>query len=78
MTATQKISLLIQRLITGRAQDWAAAVWREGSNTVMVYRAFLVEFKVVFDHPDQGQSSGQWLIRLKQGQDFRILMTNSV
>lgn len=80
MTPVRKVSFMIQKL-TDRAQDWAAAIWRQGEATVADYIAFLAKFTAVFDHPDHGQSSGPQLMRLQQGQDsvadyairFRIL-----
>lgn len=36
----------------------------------MDYPSFLKEFTSVFDCRNQGQSSGQQLMRLRQGQDF--------
>lgn len=76
MTPAQKVSFMIQRL-TGRA----AEVWRQGGATVADYTAFLVEFTVVFGHPDHAQSSSRKL----QGQDsvadytirFHILAASS-
>lgn len=68
MTPRQKVLFMIQRL-TGRAQDWAAAGWRQGGAMVMHYTAFLEEFTAVFAHPDDGQFSGQKLMHLQQGQD---------
>lgn len=68
ITAAQKIFLMIQRL-TGRAQDWVTAVWREGGVVLIDYSAFLRKIKAVFDHPDQGHSSGQHLMSLQQGQE---------
>lgn len=57
MTDIQRISFMIQRL-SGRAQDWAAAIWKQGGAKTQRYDALLRAFSAVFDHPDLGQSSG--------------------
>lgn len=80
MMDIQRISFMIQRL-SGRAKDWAAAIWKQGGAETQNYAALLREFSAVFDHPDLGQSSGRWLHRLQQGTEsaadysirFRIL-----
>lgn len=66
MMSRQRITTMIQRL-TGQAQDWAVAVCHAGGALTADYLAFLQEFKEVFDHPDQGQSSTQKLLHLHQG-----------
>lgn len=56
----------MQRL-TGKAQDWAAAFWCANDPICADYPWFLQWFKTVFDHPDQGRSSGRQLLKLHQG-----------
>lgn len=65
----QKVSTLIQRL-TERAHGWATAIWHLGGAPLVDYAAFLQQFRAAFDHPDQGKSSNQKLLKLKtQNQD---------
>lgn len=72
LTDTQKISTLIQRLSGNFAEQKHCL---HG----------LTKFKQVFDHPDQGQSSSQQLLKLRQGNEsaadysihFRILAADS-
>lgn len=66
LTSMPKVSLVIQWL-TGRALEWAAAIRLRGGATTTDYDAFLKEFTAVFDHPNQGQSSSQRLLQLRQG-----------
>uniref|UniRef100_A0A3B1K3I8 Retrotransposon gag domain-containing protein n=1 Tax=Astyanax mexicanus TaxID=7994 RepID=A0A3B1K3I8_ASTMX len=77
-----RISFFISCL-TGKALDWATAIWPsiEGST----YEHFLKEFKLVFDHPHHGQSQGELLVKLRQGNrsvsdfalEFRTLAAGS-
>lgn len=66
MSATQQISMIIHRF-SGCALQWAAATWCAGGTLVTDYAAFLQEFWDVFDHPSQGRSGAQKLLRLRQG-----------
>lgn len=64
LTSAHKVSM-IQRL-TGRVQDWAVAICRQGNSVVQDYRLFVQRFRAVFN---QGWSSSQRLLRLRQGSD---------
>lgn len=83
-TPMQKLSAVVQCL-TGRALDWALVIWRWGGASSSDYGEFVREFKALFDHPDQGQSSSQRLLQLRQGSDsvsdytirFQILVAES-
>lgn len=66
MTARQWTLMVIQWL-TGHAQDWAVVVWSMGGVLAMEYDTFVQEFKAVFNHPNQGQSSAQRLLHLHKG-----------
>uniref|UniRef100_A0A3B1J9J4 Ty3 transposon capsid-like protein domain-containing protein n=1 Tax=Astyanax mexicanus TaxID=7994 RepID=A0A3B1J9J4_ASTMX len=59
-----RISFFISRL-TGKALDWATAIWSSIENST--YEHFLREFRLVFDHPHHGQSQGELLVQLRQG-----------
>lgn len=80
MTDKQRVSLLMQRM-TGRAMDWAAAVWRAEGLPTTSYAEFTRQFWLVFDHPKHGLMGGQWLLNLQQGESpaadyaisFRVL-----
>uniref|UniRef100_A0A3B1K6C1 Ty3 transposon capsid-like protein domain-containing protein n=1 Tax=Astyanax mexicanus TaxID=7994 RepID=A0A3B1K6C1_ASTMX len=77
-----RISFFISRL-TGKALDWATAIWP--SIEGCTYEHFLREFKLVFDHPHHGQSQGELLVQLRQGNrsvsdyalEFRTLAAGS-
>ncbi|KAI4890785.1 hypothetical protein NFI96_028572, partial [Prochilodus magdalenae] len=77
-----RISFVVSRL-TGRALDWATAVWRSYGQAT--YERFIQDFSEVFDHPNEGRSSGELLIRMRQGirpvaeyaLDFRIVAAGS-
>ncbi len=54
-------------LLTGRALDWATAVWSEDRPTFPSFRAFIQRFKEVFEHPAGGKEAGEQLLSLRQG-----------
>ncbi len=54
-------------LLTGRALDWATAVWCEDRPTFPSFRAFIQRFKEVFKHPAEGKEAGEQLLSLRQG-----------
>ncbi len=54
-------------LLTGRALDWATAVWSEVRPTFPSFRAFIQRFKEVFEHPAGGKEVGEQLLSLRQG-----------
>lgn len=84
MSDLQKVSFLTQRL-TGRALDWASAVWTSCEGQFPNYIQFRTHFQAAFNYPDHGKSSSARLLQLKQGSDsvaeyavkFRILAAES-
>ncbi|MGL4646355.1 MAG: DUF4939 domain-containing protein, partial [Cetobacterium sp.] len=52
-------------LLTGKALDWATAVWRE--NAFPTFEAFLARFRAVFDHSASGESAEERLLAVSQG-----------
>uniref|UniRef100_A0A3B1KC43 CCHC-type domain-containing protein n=1 Tax=Astyanax mexicanus TaxID=7994 RepID=A0A3B1KC43_ASTMX len=81
-TDQAKIGFIISRL-SGKALEWATAVW--DSISVASYTDFLDTFRSVFDHSRYGQSNGELLLALKQGHkpvatyalEFRTLAAGS-
>ncbi len=53
-------------LLTGRALEWATAVWSDGCSTFPTFTAFIQRFKEVFNHPAGGREPGEQLISLRQ------------
>ncbi|KAL0151304.1 hypothetical protein M9458_053495 [Cirrhinus mrigala] len=72
-------------LLTGRALDWATAMWRPDGPTFHIFDAFLHHFREVFEHPARGKSAGDQLLGLSQGRrtaadyalTFRTLATQT-
>lgn len=58
-------AFMIQRLFS-HALDWAAVTWQASGTIGTDYEAFIQELCDVFDHPDQGRSGKQKLLRLWQ------------
>ncbi|KAI2653667.1 Transposon Tf2-9 polyprotein [Labeo rohita] len=72
-------------LLTGRALDWATALWRVDGPSFPTFDAFLQHFCEVFEHPAGGKSAGDQLLSLSQGKrtaadyalTFRTLATQT-
>ncbi|MGL4416151.1 MAG: hypothetical protein ACRCT0_01595 [Plesiomonas shigelloides] len=66
-------------LLTGKALDWATAVWRV--DAFPTFQSFLTLFRTVFDHSANGESAEERLLAISQGAhtvaeyalDFRTL-----
>ncbi len=54
-------------LLTGRALDWATAVWRTDGSAFPTFDSFLHHFREVFEHPAEGRGAGEQLLALSQG-----------
>ncbi len=54
-------------LLTGRALDWATAVWEGGNMAFPSFRNFMQQFREVFDHAVDGKEAGEQLLALRQG-----------
>lgn len=65
-TDSSRISFVCS-LLTGRALDWATAVWREDGSTFPTFSLFLQSFREVFENPTGGKSAGDQLLSLCQG-----------
>lgn len=61
-----KIATIISRL-SGKALQWATAVWERGGRDVTSYVCFEALFHAVLDHPDEGREAGDKLLQLRQG-----------
>ena len=45
--------------LTGRALEWANAMWREGDTAPDHFEEFTHRFQAVFDHPPEGRAAGR-------------------
>ncbi|KAL0150720.1 hypothetical protein M9458_053943, partial [Cirrhinus mrigala] len=54
-------------LLTGKALDWATAVWDLNRPTFPSFELFLRCFKEVFDYPEGGEGAGEQILTLRQG-----------
>ncbi|KAL0188522.1 hypothetical protein M9458_015621 [Cirrhinus mrigala] len=72
-------------LLTGRALDWATAVWDLGRPTFPSFATFLQSFKEAFQPSPESSEAGEQIMALKQGRrtaadyalDFRTLAAQS-
>ena len=79
-----KIAFIVSSL-SGRALDWAVASLNSDDRYASDYRFFISDFRLVFDHPPDGNDSASRLHSLGQGSrsvadyavEFRILAARS-
>uniref|UniRef100_A0A674C300 CCHC-type domain-containing protein n=1 Tax=Salmo trutta TaxID=8032 RepID=A0A674C300_SALTR len=71
----ERVSVLVSCL-TGRALEWANAVWEGPDSAKNNYPEFACHFRAVFDHPPEGKAAGDRLFHLRQetrsAQDFAL------
>lgn len=65
-TDSSKISFVCP-FLTGKALDWATAVWKTDGSVFPSFDIFLQRFKEVFKHSAGGRSAGEQLLTLSQG-----------
>ncbi|KAL0173541.1 hypothetical protein M9458_029509, partial [Cirrhinus mrigala] len=56
-------------LLTGKALDWATAVWDLNRPSFPSFKEFLRRFKEVFDYPEGGEGAGEQILMLRQGKN---------
>ncbi len=54
-------------LLTGKALEWATAVWRMDGSAFPTFDTFLLQFREVFEHSTDGRNTGDQLLTLSQG-----------
>ncbi|KAI2647066.1 Transposon Tf2-6 polyprotein [Labeo rohita] len=72
-------------LFTGKALEWATAVWDLGQSTYPTFATFLRSFKEVFQPTPESSEAGELIVSLRQGRrsaadyalDFRTLAAQS-
>ncbi len=63
-------------LLTGRALDWATAVWEGGNMAFPSFRNFMHQFREVFEHAVDGKEVGEQLLALRHNQHGGWLCTH--
>ncbi|KAK2864284.1 hypothetical protein Q7C36_003438 [Tachysurus vachellii] len=64
LTENSRIAFVCS-LFTGKAFDWATAVW--GENAFRTFENFLAQFRTVFDHSATGESTEERLLAVSAG-----------
>lgn len=54
-------------LLTGKALEWATAVWKQDGSAFPTFDIFLQQFREVFEYSAHGRSAGDQLLTLSQG-----------
>ncbi|KAK7878585.1 hypothetical protein WMY93_030421 [Mugilogobius chulae] len=65
-TDKSRIAFLLS-LLSGKASQWATAVWESNSAILHSYKDFTEEMKRIFDHPLKGKEAAKRLFSLNQG-----------
>ncbi|KAG1926787.1 retrotransposable element [Pimephales promelas] len=60
---------LVCSLLTGRALEWATAVWKPEGNTFTTFQEFTQQFRQVFEHTTGEGDAGEQLLNLTQGKE---------
>ncbi|XP_060729294.1 uncharacterized protein LOC132847773 [Tachysurus vachellii] len=58
---------LVCSLLTGRALEWATAVWKEDGTAFPSFSHFLIQMHSMFKHPAGGESAEERLLNISQG-----------
>ncbi|XP_047663813.1 juxtaposed with another zinc finger protein 1a isoform X1 [Tachysurus fulvidraco] len=65
-TAASRVAFVCT-LLTGKALEWATAVWREDGSAFPTFEHFLSQFRAVFEHSATGESAEERLLAVSQG-----------
>ena len=65
-SGSERMAALVSCL-SGKALEWANAVWGEGDAALDDFEDFTRRFWAVFDHPPEGRVAGERLFHLMQG-----------
>ncbi len=57
-------------LLTGRALEWATAVWSDERAVFPLFTSFLQHFREIFEHPAGSKEVGEQLLALRQGRKY--------
>ncbi|MGL4600325.1 MAG: reverse transcriptase domain-containing protein, partial [Plesiomonas sp.] len=59
----------VSSLLTGKALEWATAVWNYGRSSFSSFSNFVQRFREVFEHPEGGRDASDQLLTLRQGRN---------
>ncbi len=83
--STDSCIAFVCSLLTGRALEWATAVWNDDHAIFPSFTSFIQSFKELFEHPAGGKEVGEQLLSLHQGEgsaadyalSFRMLVAQT-